>query len=183
MKKFPTIQGKYASIKVLTKKGLEVKIVFCSIENAKKCGAVLSTDIDLSSEEILNIYIKRWTIEPFFKECKQHLYLGKEQCRNFDSIFASNAIALIRYIFLAVTLRYENDDRILGELFKDIQVDMKNISASQIVIDFITDIAYNKSIKENMHLSVYKQFTQLVDSIKYSLSSLLIFNESMGCET
>jgi hypothetical protein len=36
---------------------------------------------------------------------------------------------------------------------------MKNISASQIVIDFITDMAYNKSIKENMHVSVYKQFT------------------------
>jgi IS4 transposase len=88
MKKFPTIQGKYASIKVLTKKGLEVKIVFCSIENAKKWGAVLSTYMDLSSEEILKIYTKRLSIEPFFKECKQHLYLGKEQCRNFDSIFA-----------------------------------------------------------------------------------------------
>jgi len=60
---------------------------------------------------------------------------------------------------------------------------MKNISGSQIFIDFITDIAYNKSIKENMHVSVYKQFTQLFDSIKYSLSSLLIFNELMGCET
>jgi hypothetical protein len=77
MKKFPTIQGKYASIKVLTKKGLEVKIVFCRIENANKWGAVLSTDIDLSSEEILNIYIKRWTIEPFLRNANNIFILVK----------------------------------------------------------------------------------------------------------
>ena len=86
MKYSPTIKGRYASIRVSTKNGLEVKIVFCRRENGNEWGAVLSTDIDLSSEEILRMYAKRWAIEPFFKECKQHLNLGKEQCRNFAEI-------------------------------------------------------------------------------------------------
>jgi hypothetical protein len=104
-------------------------------------------------------------------------------CRDLDKIFASNAIALIRYIFLAVTARYESDDRTLGELFKTIQVDMKNISVSNVVIAIITEEVHNMSRKLNLIDSVSKHFIQLVDSIRYSLSALLIFDESMGCET
>jgi len=60
---------------------------------------------------------------------------------------------------------------------------MKNISASQIVIDLITEEMYNMSNRLNIDSSITKHFTQLVDSIKYFLSSLLIFNEAEGCET
>jgi len=104
-------------------------------------------------------------------------------CRDLDKIFASNAITLIRYIFLAVTGRYESDDRTLGELFKTIQVDMKNISINHVVIAIITEEVHNMSRKLNLLDSVSKHFIQLVDSIRYSFSSLLIFDESMGCET
>jgi hypothetical protein len=63
---------------------------------------MLSTDTDLSDEEIVRICGKRWDIEVFFKMAKQHLKLAKEiQCRDFDALIAHTTIVFMRYMFLA----------------------------------------------------------------------------------
>ena len=128
-------------------------------------------------------YTRRWPIEPFFKECKQRLWLGKEQCRNFDSVFASNAITFVRYIFLSVTKRLEDDPRTLGELFQSIQVEMKELSVPQIVLQLIADEIKKMSRKLNLPEIVYPQFMKLLDSIKLYLSALINFDEPEGCES
>jgi IS4 transposase len=46
--------------------------------NRKKWIALLSTDMDLSEEEIIALYGKRWDIEVFFKMCKSYLKLTGE---------------------------------------------------------------------------------------------------------
>jgi IS4 transposase len=48
--------------------------------------ALLSTDLELTDEEIIQIYGKRWDIEVFFKTTKSFLSLAKEfQWRSYDS--------------------------------------------------------------------------------------------------
>jgi len=183
LKPLLNIPGKYASLNVTTKEGLRVKIVFYFEEKGSNFSAFLSTDLSVSPEKVLMTYAKRWPIEPFFKECKQNLYLGKEQCRNFDSVFASNAIAFIRYIFLSVTKRLENDPRTLGELFQSIQVEMKELSVPEIVLELIADEVKKMSRTLNLPETVFSQVMQLLYSIRYYLSSLIIFDEPQGCES
>lgn len=178
-----SIPGKYASIDVTTKEGLRVKIVFYLEDKGSNWSAFLSTDIDVSPEKVLMTYTRRWPIEPFFKECKQHLWFGKEQCRNFDSVFASNAIVFIRYIFLSVTKRLDSDPRTLGELFQSIQVEMKELSVPQVVLELIADEVKKMSRTLNLPEIVYPQFMKLLDSIKYYLASLFKFDEPVGCES
>ncbi len=184
LKPLPTLPGRHAAIDVTTKEGLHVRIVFyLNKKKGRGWNAFGSTDTDADPEKILTIYARRWPIEAFFKECKQNLHLGKEQCRNFDSIFASTALAMLRYLFLAITTRLEKDPRTLGELFKSVQVEMNDLSTAQIVLELIVEEASKMSRTLKSSETVHTQFMKLLDSIKYFLSSLLKFDESVGCET
>ncbi|MEA3451136.1 MAG: transposase, partial [Bacteroidota bacterium] len=53
----------------------------------------------MSFTRIIEVYLVRWTIEVFFKENKQLLYLGKSQSRDFDEQIADISLSLVRYIF------------------------------------------------------------------------------------
>ena len=58
---------------------LDAKIVFVrDRNNKKKWIAFISTDLDLTEEDIIALYGKRWSIEVFFKMCKSYLKLSKE---------------------------------------------------------------------------------------------------------
>lgn len=97
---------------------VEVKLVFVSDRKKKDWLAILSTDINLSADEILRIYGKRWDIEVFFKVCKSHLSLAQEyQGRSYDLQTASASLVFIRYMILAMEVRRNTDERTIGELF------------------------------------------------------------------
>lgn len=98
-------------------------------------------------------------------------------------MFASNAIAFVRYIFLSVTKRLESDPKTLGELFKSIQVEMKELSAPQIILELIADEFKKMSKTLKLPEIVYHQFMKLLDSIRYYLSALIKFDEPKGCES
>ena len=58
---------------------IPAKIVY--VRNTKKKKdwvALISTNTDLSEEDIIRIYGKRWQTEVFYKTCKSWLKLGKE---------------------------------------------------------------------------------------------------------
>ena len=106
------------------------KIVFVRDRNKRKNWiALLSTDITLAEEEIIELYGKRWDIEPFHKVLKSCLHLTKEfALRSFDALAAHAAIVLTRYIFLALENRECKDQRTLGELFFLICEELEDIS-------------------------------------------------------
>ena len=54
--------------------------------NPKALRAFISTDVSLSTEEILNFYVERWEIEVFFRDCKTKLAFGKYQIRSSKGI-------------------------------------------------------------------------------------------------
>ena len=107
-----------ASAVVKLKGGLPVKLVFVRDRHKKDWLTLISTNLELSNEDIVRIYGKRWDIEVFFKMAKQHLKLAKEmQCRDYDALVAHTSIVFMRYMFLAYQNRIETDNRTFGELF------------------------------------------------------------------
>ena len=54
--------------------------------NPKALRVFISTDVSLSTQEILDSYAKRWSIELFFRQSKQKLGLDKYQIRSSQGI-------------------------------------------------------------------------------------------------
>ena len=118
------------SVVVETREGQQVKIVFVRNRNKKRQWlGIVSTDTELSDEEIVRIYGKRWDIEVFFKMMKHYLNLEREtQLRDYDGMVAHITIAMSRYIFLAFEQRCHDDPRTLGSLFFACSDEMKDLS-------------------------------------------------------
>ncbi|WP_062310644.1 IS4 family transposase [Alicyclobacillus sendaiensis] len=100
---------------------VQAKVVFVRDRNrSRQWLALLSTNTNLSDEEIIRIYGKRWGIETFFKVSKSYLRLAKElQGRTYDQMFAHTTIVFARYIMLSVASREAQDLRTIGALFFD----------------------------------------------------------------
>ena len=115
---------------------IPAKIVFVRNKvNRKDWLAFVCTNTQLSEEEIIRIYGKRWDIEVFFKTCKSRLNLIKEcHSLSYDALTAHTSIVFARYILLAVEQRMNEDMRSLGELF-------------YIVADELADITFSESLR------------------------------------
>ncbi len=104
---------------VKEKQTIPVKLVFVRNRNNRRDYLILvSTDVNLSEEEIIQTYGKRWNIEVFFKMCKSYLKLGKEsRTMSYDAMTAHVSIVLARYMLLSLEQRRKVDKRSIGELF------------------------------------------------------------------
>lgn len=112
---------------------IPVRIVFVrNRSNRKDWIALISTDLDISENEIIRRYGVRWNIEVFFKTCKQHLKLLKESnSPSFDAFTCHLAIVCVRFMILAVNQRASSDDRTLGELFWLMTAEAAEVSFSK----------------------------------------------------
>jgi hypothetical protein len=111
-----------------------------SLKGAKKVKepkwvAFLSTNITLHASTIIKKYTKRWTVEVCFKECKQLLGLGKDQCKDFNAQVFSTTISFMRYNFLNFLNEQENFSTI-GNLFNQLADESAIISYAQRLWDF-----------------------------------------------
>ena len=103
--------------------------------NRKEWLALICTDLELSEEEIIRVYGKRWDIEVFFKTCKSFLRLGSEyHGLSFDGLTAHTALVFTRYMLMSVVKRNDEDERTLGELF-------------YFMADEAADITFHRSMK------------------------------------
>jgi len=114
-------------------KAVMAKIVFVRARgDKKKWLALLSTDLELSDEEIIKLYKRRWDIEVFFKMTKSYLRLAKEfQSRSYDALVAHTTIVFARYIMLELARRTTKDPRTLGTLFHAECDELKQASFSE----------------------------------------------------
>ena len=119
--------------------GTPVKLVFVRDSRKTDWLALLSTDISLKDEQIVQTYGKRWDIEVFFKMVKQHLKLAKEiHSRDYDALIAHTSIVFMRYMFLAYQNRICKDHRTIGELFYACCDEIKDISFIQALTRLLT---------------------------------------------
>lgn len=71
--------------------GIDNAIVLISfpagaMNNPKALRAFICTDTSLSTEEILNLYVNRWEVEVFFRNCKTKLAFDRYQIRSSKGI-------------------------------------------------------------------------------------------------
>ena len=123
---------------------IHVKIVFLKHRNpsaGKQWLAILTTDIELTEEEVVKMYAKRWKIKEFFKVAKSLLQLEREfQGRSYDMLVAHATLVCTRYIFLELERRKTLDVRACGELFYhccDEIADLKLREAIQWIIQLL----------------------------------------------
>ncbi len=80
-----------------------LKLVFSSdVKNHHENWVVfVCTDTQMSAEEVLLAYSKRWAVEVYFKELKPNLGFLKEQSGQFSVCYASLHLSAIRYMLLS----------------------------------------------------------------------------------
>ena len=131
---------------------IEVKIVFVKDRGSKNWLAVLSTNTNISNEEIIRIYGKRWDIEVFFKVIKSYLALAKEfQGRSYDMMLAHTTVVFMRYAMLALESRNSNDSRTIGDLFYYMCDEVEDIRFSTSIMLMIEQLRI--ILKENPIIS------------------------------
>src|SRR5680860_1273138 len=77
---------------------------------------LITTDKKLGFIKAMKYYQIRWSIEVFFRDCKQNMGLNKCQSIDFDAYIASISICFMNYIVLSLRKRFD-DYETLGELF------------------------------------------------------------------
>ena len=109
---------------------IPAKIVFVrDRSNRKKWIALISTDVNLTEDQIIALYELRWTIEPYFRVLKSYLHIETEfQTRSFDAITAHASIVMIRYIILALKNREEGKTSSICGMFFALCHELDNIT-------------------------------------------------------
>lgn len=97
----------YKQVRV-TYNGVEISLFFSRQGKRDKWKVLLTTDTGLSFTKLLEHYQARWTVEVFFRECRQLLNLGKCQSNHFDAQIAETTVSMIAYILLSLRFRYEH---------------------------------------------------------------------------
>ena len=142
---------------------IDARIVYVRDRNKRKNWiALISTDMKISEEEIIQLYCRRWDIEVFFKVCKSNLKLAKEfQGLSYDTIIAHTTIVLTRYIILAVEKRQNEDPRTLGEIFYLCYDEIAEIQFSEALSLVMSLIC--STLEETPHITS-EQTDNLIDS-------------------
>jgi hypothetical protein len=108
----------YQPVKLLFVRGINDKEDRTA--SRKDWALFLSTDAQLSSAKILQVYALPWRIEVYFKEAKQYLGFLREQTRSFVSHIASIHLCAIRYLML-VDAKMISTELSVGQVRSQIQ--------------------------------------------------------------
>lgn len=171
------------SINVMVGKEQKVPARIVCVRNKKKKKdwiAFICTNPDLSEEEIIRIYGKRWQIEVFFKTCKSYLSLVSEcHSLSYDALTAHVAIVFVRYLMIALEQRRNEDDRTLGEIFFFFTDELADITfgeSFQILINAMIEsvCAIFKPTEEQIQLLIEMFVGRLPEYIRNSLARAAI---------
>src|SRR5690606_24773773 len=126
---------------------------------------LISTDRNLSFTNAMKYYQIRWSIEVFFKECKQNLGLNNCQFTDFDAHIAWTTLTFISYTILALRKRFD-DYETMGEIFRDFKNELLEITLVEKLWNII-------------HLIYFEVFADLGVDLEVFLSKLLEKQESI----
>jgi len=132
---------------------IPAKFVYIRNKSRRKDWLVpVSTDTQLTEEETIRTYGKRWDIEVFFKACKSYLNLVKEyRGISYDAMNTHVAIVFSRYMMLSVAQRENEDDKTICGLYFCLLDEMEDITFSRsmcIIIEALMD-----TVMEYFHIT------------------------------
>ena len=134
------IKFRYFSVIVEHKNAGKFKIVF--IKTKEKLIPIVSTDLTLNDEEIIEIYKRRWDIEQGYKELREHFGFGKEENRIYEALVARITLSFFTYNIVSYINRISNEPKTIGGLFKDLECELHTLAiAMQTFISILDEIA------------------------------------------
>ena len=147
---------------------IPVQLFICKRKKNENWRVIITTDLSLSFEKAYEIYARRWNIEVFFKDCKQHLNLGKCQSQSLNSQIATTTISMIQYNLLATAKRFECYET-FGELFRAAGIETFEATVTEriwlIIKDIIIDIATYFNVDEDELIEKYLADTEVFTKI------------------
>jgi len=134
------IKFTYFSAMVEHKTAGKVKIVF--IKTKEKLIPIVSTDLDISDEVIIETYKRRWDIEQGYKELREHFGFGREENRIYEALIARITLSFFTYNIVSYINRISNEPKTIGGLFKDLECELHTLAiAMQTFIAILDEIA------------------------------------------
>jgi hypothetical protein len=132
------LKSKY--IKVTCKyKGIRVNLFFVKMGRSQNWHLLLTTNLASSFIELMEVYQIRWSIEVFFKECKQHLNLGSCKSSCFDAQIADTTVTMLQHIMLSYYKRI-SCQQTFGGLFEAISKEMVELDLVSRMIGLIWEL-------------------------------------------
>ena len=102
VKPFLQKENQTAALGVTFRDGTPFSITFVfDKRNKRDWLAIGTTDLSLSSTQVISLYARRWNIEVLFKTVKSYLGFAREcQSRSFDAIVCSVTVVFTRHMIL-----------------------------------------------------------------------------------
>jgi hypothetical protein len=163
------VKYKYFSIVVEHKKAGKLKIVF--LKTKEKLIPIISTNLDISDETIIETYKRRWDIEQGYKELREHFGFGKEENRIYEALIARITLSFFTYNIVSYINRISHEPKTIGGLFKDLECELHTLAiAMQTFILILDEIAQIEEI-----VNRNDDFTTIIDTLKDVTAKLLGF--------
>lgn len=163
------IKFEYFSVVVEHKKAGKLKVVF--IKTKENLIPIVSTNLELTDEEIIEIYKRRWDIEQGYKELREHFGFGKEENRIYEALIARITLSFFTYNIVSYINRISNEPKTIGGLFKDLECELHTLAiAMQAFIAIMDEIA---KIEEVVNRN--EDFTAIIDVLRDVTGKLLGF--------
>ena len=163
------IKFKYFSVIVEHKNAGKIKIVF--IKTKDKLIPIASTDLEISDEEIIDIYKRRWDIEQGYKELRAHFGFGKEENRIYEALIARITLSFFAYNIVSYINRMNHEPKTIGGLFKDLECELHTLAiAMQAFIAIMEKIAKIDDI-----VNRNEDFTSIIAILRETTQDLLGF--------
>jgi SRSO17 transposase len=90
----------YETTMMMKHVGMVKLVVLRQRKNSKTFTFLVSNNTALDGLQILEYYKKRWAIEVFHRDCKQHLGMGEYQVRRLDAVVIHLHLVVLAYTLL-----------------------------------------------------------------------------------
>jgi len=163
------IRFSYFSCIIEHKNAGKVKIVF--IKTTDNLIPIVSTDLELNDEEIIDIYKRRWDIEQGYKELREYFGFGQEENRIYEALIARMTLSFFAYNIVSYINRISHEPKTIGGLFKDLECELYTLSiAMQAFIDIMDKIAQIETI-----VNRNEDFMDIIATLRTTTQELLGF--------
>jgi hypothetical protein len=132
---------------------------FIRIGSGTKWKCMVTNDLNLSFNKLMEIYHIRWSIEVFFKDAKQYLQLGKCQCNNFDSQIGAATLAMMQYIMLLL-YKQMHYGQSLGSIFDMLGTQAQQENISRYLMELFWDVILR--IGKILKVDCFELFEQIL---------------------
>lgn len=124
---------------IVVYKGIKMRVFWVKFKGQNTWKMLVCTDLKLSFILAMKYYQIRWSIEVFFKECKQNLNINACQSTDFDAHIAHISICFMQYITLSLRKRFD-DYESFGALFRQLCQEIMEATLVDKIWKFLIEI-------------------------------------------